>query len=504
MRLFIQSLTCILTLISLHLPSVTSEPLITTGSLCNLTVKCPYLHTCNNHRCLHKIIWPPTGSEIAGTFLLFIIVGLGNAGGIGGVFLIRPVLVYLLKYSLESANELSYSLLFGGMLGGYIFRVWRREPTTAKPVIHYEISLVSLPILIFGANLGSILSRVFPAIVDFLIQIYFLTMTFVIMCRNYKKIRDQENKIFMSPRQVIHHGNIVTVDDPEITCEAPEKKPENNSGIAIESNNILTQSTRLETEGHPEIGDKIKKEAAKAKILADIVIEEHRLFPLKKNLELMAIMSCYVILFLLRGNYYSNSIAGVEKCSWLFWFFYCLVFPLSVIFHIKASRLITKEHKRRKSAGYKFKEKFIMTPEKMPYLRKICLMSGFLTSISGIGIGVRLISGLMVMGMQPYSAIATSGYFVLFVSITYLSVIFGSVLLTMGDIFYYMVLSFLAGFIVTFILFFCIKRHRASINMLSLLIVIVLGIMAGFFGIIYRGIQNPKALLFPGDICKIN
>ncbi len=75
-----------------------------TGYSCKLDEDCSDLHECVENVCLHKFILPLTVNEILGCSFIFLFVGLGNASGIGGVFLIRPLLILVLNYSLYATQ----------------------------------------------------------------------------------------------------------------------------------------------------------------------------------------------------------------------------------------------------------------------------------------------------------------------------------------------------------------------------------------------------------------
>ncbi len=62
---------------------------------CNNDDDCLDLYHCNSEKkCIHKDIFPLTWREIVGCIVIAIMVGLANAGGIGG----GPVMVLIIKY----------------------------------------------------------------------------------------------------------------------------------------------------------------------------------------------------------------------------------------------------------------------------------------------------------------------------------------------------------------------------------------------------------------------
>jgi hypothetical protein len=55
---------------------------------------------------LHKSIWPPTSSEIAGYFIMFLMSALSNAAGLGGGTVMIPAFVVLFYFETHTAVPL--------------------------------------------------------------------------------------------------------------------------------------------------------------------------------------------------------------------------------------------------------------------------------------------------------------------------------------------------------------------------------------------------------------
>ena len=75
----------------------TDLPPKTDGESCVQTSQCSdgegWYSECIDATCQHKSIWPLRVREWLGVFLLFILLGLANIGGIGGGGLIIPICI---------------------------------------------------------------------------------------------------------------------------------------------------------------------------------------------------------------------------------------------------------------------------------------------------------------------------------------------------------------------------------------------------------------------------
>lgn len=55
--------------------------------------------------------------EILGILVLMLIVGFSNAGGVGGGFLITPVIYFIFNYNVHKSIFNSYLTILGGSIG---------------------------------------------------------------------------------------------------------------------------------------------------------------------------------------------------------------------------------------------------------------------------------------------------------------------------------------------------------------------------------------------------
>src|SRR5690606_8581744 len=87
---------------------------------CQTSDDCSRLHECLQGKCEHKPIFPLTITEIVGSVLIMLFVGLSNVAGIGGASLLSPILLICFHYNASKSIMIVYAMVFGGAFGNYL------------------------------------------------------------------------------------------------------------------------------------------------------------------------------------------------------------------------------------------------------------------------------------------------------------------------------------------------------------------------------------------------
>ena len=149
----------------------------------------PYIECNEDRRCEHKGAFPVVGWEILGCFVLPLMLGFANIGGIGGGGLIIPVLMALFGFGPQNAVALSNSTIFvAATIRYFMFSIHEKNPhDPQKTVIDYTLASVMMPIVLAGSYLGALANILFPeAILAILICILLIYVTITTFKKAFK------------------------------------------------------------------------------------------------------------------------------------------------------------------------------------------------------------------------------------------------------------------------------------------------------------------------------
>ena len=187
---------------------------ITYEQKCTSNSDCLALYNCSlkKNTCQHKKLFPMTTREIIGSIIIAIIVGLANAGGMGGGPVMVPLIIGFFNYSLKTGVMISYLLVCGGALGNYCRFGFIRNEKTGGPVINYDIILISIPLLVTGATFGVYANRIFPDL--------FITIILALVClqalyrawNRTKKEYKNENLIKLNKKEETNQTDDVRIN----------------------------------------------------------------------------------------------------------------------------------------------------------------------------------------------------------------------------------------------------------------------------------------------------
>lgn len=90
--------------------------------------ECERLYVYKNGKCVHKeLLNPITLYELIGIFALMFLVGFSNAGGVGGGFLITPVIYFIFNYNIHKSVFNTFLTILGGSIGNLSKNVFIRN-----------------------------------------------------------------------------------------------------------------------------------------------------------------------------------------------------------------------------------------------------------------------------------------------------------------------------------------------------------------------------------------
>ncbi|KAK4421305.1 Sulfite exporter TauE/SafE family protein 2 [Sesamum alatum] len=291
--------------------------------------------------------------------LSFIAAAISSAGGIGGGGLFIPILTIVAGLDLKMASGFSAFMVTGGSLANVACQMFAKRG--ARPLIDYDIALLSEPCMLLGVSCGVICNLVFP---EWLITVFFAI--FLAFCT------------FKTCKSGVLYWKL----------ESEEVRRNEFPGSDLDSKEPLLSA---------------EQEDGKLGI------------PWLKLGMLVLIWFSFLVLYLLRGNRYGQGIIHIAACGTGYWMISSIQIPLAVIFTTWIL-LCRKTHNANSSTVQENgSETRHLSSDKLVF-PVIALLAGVLGGVFGIGGGMLISLLLLQIGIQPEVTAATCSFMVLFSS----------------------------------------------------------------------------------------
>ena len=380
--------------------------------------------------------------------LYLILSALAVSSGVGGGLFWVPLFTALMQFSVKSAAALSQSCVAGGCLGGTLYSIMQRNPIfDSRPMIDYSLTLVLMPALVLGINIGVMLNYILPAlIISSILLVLLLLISFRTLQQGIKMIR-AERKL----KKNVTRGVSVDASSIDVVERAPSPVSSesgvdvtlngcssgNNSPVTVmkDSNRSSFEESLEErlsvTDRNAAVGDE-KRSAFHGKLRsASRVISrkvtrvvgqiQKPLIPWIYFLEIIAIAGIFLGLQIGKSFYH--------KCSWEVWTMFgvqvALMIACSAIFiwyheheapikhsHHTAQVALSNEGQEEEEEDDDWK------PSKLALIWLLTLILGTLSGTVGLGGGVLMSPLLLELHVHPQTAAATSTFMTLFASTT--------------------------------------------------------------------------------------
>jgi uncharacterized membrane protein YfcA len=164
-------------------------------------------------------------ADTAGSIILYLASSLSSAGGVGGGALNVPVLYFIWGFPYSEAVILSLATLMGNYLLQVLVNIPERHPIDlTRPLIYWDAILVLLPAELGGANIGVLLSKVFPTSLDLILGLLVLTLAGTAAMEKGIDQYNKETMIMMNDRETTPLLHDRGSDEPALPELGPDDK----------------------------------------------------------------------------------------------------------------------------------------------------------------------------------------------------------------------------------------------------------------------------------------
>ncbi|XP_031504054.1 sulfite exporter TauE/SafE family protein 2-like isoform X2 [Nymphaea colorata] len=298
-----------------------------------------------------------SGLILAG-LLSFFASSISSAGGLGGGGLYIPILNLVAGLDMKTSASISALMVTGSTVANVIYHLPAKHPNFSnKPLIDYDITLMTEPCLLLGVSVGVICNVMFPEWLITMLFAFFLSFsTFTTWKAGFRRWKQETE-----------------------------------------------QGCRLENK---EVGE------VASLVVPILNVESHRgsVLPWRKLGILAAIWMSFFVLQILRGDLQGQSLIHLKPCGVGYWLLFGCQVPLAILFtvYILLMEKITVDHH---SFGQTLGS--VQGRAKLLFLL-IAVASGSLSGLFGIAGGMIISPILLQMGIPPHIAAATTSFMVSF------------------------------------------------------------------------------------------
>ena len=467
----------IFTLFLLTIPNLTQAQ-----ELCQIDDDCMEFNSCIESKCVHKDLFPMSlFPEAAIILLITLLGGLLNSGGSGGGALLTSALIIGLNYNTKDALALVYGLLFGGNLGNFVNVATRRDPKTGKPVINYDLVLICMPPMLFGASIGVLLSRSVAPIIVLVGTVAVIAYPAKKILIKAKKLHKEETMRITKAKESEEANQNNEVKEQNEKIEDFEDVVDNQSefqemelikyetALELSSPQIQSpdqQSQERSSEGYPS------ELQSPEPIAMKLYKMERSLFPMRKIFIILVLITAMMLLALLRGTKHVPSVVGLPYCSSSYWGLFGVGLIICLAILIVSKRFLEYIENLKRRHNVHIKDSYELSPSQMSNLSMLSLFTGILAGLLGIGGGMLLSPTMLSMGIPPQVITATAGLFVVQTSVVSLfqSALYGDV--PFWNQMFFVGTSFVGSYLVSVFLSWIMDKYKRESILLYFLLAI--------------------------------
>ena len=373
----------------------------------------------------HKLLMPLDSWDISSFCLASLGLMVAAGGGIGGGGILVPIYSLILHFSPKYAIPLSNISVFGGAVANVILNLRKRHPIADRPLVDWDLILIMEPLTIGGALIGAAINKLLPELLIILLLVVVLSTTSYRMLKkgidlytkeNIEKRKNQPPKLEMggvyfqteSTENLLedidsHLDDIHTGLTLEIEQEMPMEDPVDKNNLEQNKSNFLIKDLKSQRDA-----DCLRQ-----------ILEKEKCVPFRKIWLIFLLFSVVVILDILKGGGGEQSPVGIVCNSVWFWVIQGVVLLWVFVIAYLIRECLLRRTKLKEEVNYPYIEGDIVWDSRTTLVYPlICSTAGLFAGMFGVGGGIVKGPLMLIMGIHPLVAAATSATMILFTSLT--------------------------------------------------------------------------------------
>ena len=146
---------------------------------------------------------PLESKDVAAFLVASMGLTLGSSGGIGGGGIVVPVYILVAGLTPKVAIPLGAVTVLGASLASTMMNAKRRHPLADRPIIDWDLVLVTLPLTLIGALMGAILHRMMSEQFLIVLLVLLLSVSAHSTLAKAKRMHDAETK-YIKKLKAVH------------------------------------------------------------------------------------------------------------------------------------------------------------------------------------------------------------------------------------------------------------------------------------------------------------
>jgi uncharacterized membrane protein YfcA len=348
---------------------------------------------------IHENLLPLSFSDYLGFFFATLGLLVAAGGGVGGGGILIPIYILILHFSPKEAIALSSVTIFGGAVANMLVNSQKRHPFADRPLVDWDLVLMMEPSTIAGALIGTFINKLLDEHILVAMLVLLLSVTAYETLDKSCKLFESETRTMKaseSSNMLVSRNN----NESQLDTEKLELLPLMNGK--------QTSYSKDHDAEHLPTNDELVK-----------LLEDEKKAPIVNIILLIVIFVVVLMVNIAKGGGDFKSPLGITCGSVSFWILNTFMLMWIIVISLQGRNYLIRRFELKQRLSYRYVEGDIQWDERSTLTYPlICTVAGLFAGMFGIGGGIVKGPLMLMMGVHPAVASATSACMILFTSTT--------------------------------------------------------------------------------------